>query len=166
MTLLDAPAYDAARAHRRRVMIWSGFTLLVVLFVADWLVSGMPVDWPWNWWTHLQGRITVNHFLDAIEHNDLQKAYGIWVHNPDWQKHPDTTGPYPFSRFENDWSPSSPNNDYGAIRSHKIAVARIVGNVLIVGIRINGLKSNALFLDYDPHTHSLGFAPVQLYLGP
>ena len=40
------------------------------------------------------------------------------------------------------------------------------GNVLLMGIRIIGLKSNALFLDYDPSAHTLGFSPVELYLGP
>jgi hypothetical protein len=166
MTLLDAPVFDAARYQRRRTMSWSGFGLLVALFIGGWLVSGMPVDWPWNWWTHFRGRMTANHFLTAVEHNDLQKAYGIWIHDPDWQKHPDHTGPYAFSRFQQDWSPSSSANEYGVIRSHKIVAARISGNVLILAIRINGLKSNALFLDYDPKLHALGFSPVQLYLGP
>ena len=49
--------------------------------------------------------------------------------------------------------------------SHKIVAARISGNVLLVGIRINGLKSKALFLNYDPRTSTLGFSPVELYLG-
>ncbi len=40
------------------------------------------------------------------------------------------------------------------------------GNVLIMGIRINGLKSNTLFLSYEPKTRMLGFSPVELYLGP
>ena len=44
--------------------------------------------------------------------------------------------------------------------------ARISGNVLLMGIRINGLKSKNLFLNYDPKTHVLGFSPVELYLGP
>ncbi len=44
--------------------------------------------------------------------------------------------------------------------------ARISGNVLILGIPINGLKSKALFLNYDPRMHTLGFSPVELYLGP
>ena len=35
-----------------------------------------------------------------------------------------------------------------------------------MGIRINNLKGSALFLDYDPATHTLGFSPVELYLGP
>jgi hypothetical protein len=166
MTLLDAPVFDEARDRRNQTMIYSAASLLVVLFIGAWLVSGMPVDWPWNWGTHFRGRMTANRFLSAVEQNDLAKAYGVWSHDPDWQQHSAEHSAYPFSRFEQDWSPSSSANDYGAIKSHKIVAARISGNVLILGITINGLKSKALFLNYDPKMHTLGFSPVELYLGP
>ncbi|MGA8730314.1 MAG: hypothetical protein WB608_16285 [Terracidiphilus sp.] len=166
MTLLDAPAFNEARYRRNRALLYSAIGLFVALFIGGWLISGMPVDWPWNWWTHFRGRMTVNHFLDAVEQDDLQKAYAIWTHDPDWQQHEKQHINYPFSRFEEDWSPKSPANEYGVIRSHKIVAARLSGNVLLMGIRINGLKSNAQFLNYDPKDHTLGFSPVQLYLGP
>ena len=166
MTLLDAPVYDAARYRRHQVYLWSGVGLVLVLLIGGWLVSGMPVDWPWNWWTHFQGRSAANRFLSSVERNDLQKAYGVWIHDPNWQAHPDKTGTYSFSRFQQDWSSTSPDNEYGIIHSHKIIAARRSGNVLIMGIRINGLKSKALFLTYDPKDHTLGFSPLELYLGP
>jgi hypothetical protein len=166
MTLLDAPAFDAARDRRNRTMLYSGLGLFAMLFIGGWIVSGMPVDWPWRWWTHLRARTTANHFLSAVERNDMQKAYGIWHHDPDWQKHAANYTAYPFDRFQQDWSPTSSANEYGVIKSHKIVAARMSGNVLLMGIRINGLKSNALFLNYDPQTHTLGFSPVELYLGP
>ena len=110
--------------------------------------------------------MTANHFLSAVEQNDLPKAYGIWFGDADWQQHASKYGAYPFDRFQQDWSSTSSANDYGAIKSHKIVAARISGNVLILGISINGLKSKALFLDYDPKMHVLGFSPAELYLGP
>jgi hypothetical protein len=166
MTLLDAPAFDAARDRRNTTILIGGAGLLVVLFIASWFVSGRPVDWPWRWWTHFRGRTTASHFLDAVEQNDLQKAYGIWFHDPNWQQHPGNYAAYPFDRFQQDWSPTSSANEYGAIKSHQILAARMSGNVLLMGIRINGLQSKALFLDYDPAVHTLGFSPVELYLGP
>ena len=166
MTLLDAPAFDAARARRNQTILWGGLGLLVVLFIGSWLVAGMPVDWPWRWWTHFQARSTANRFLDAVEQNDMQKAYGIWLHDLNWQQHPDKTGAYPFDRFQQDWSPTSSANEYGVIKTHKVVAARMSGNVLLMGIRINGLKSKALFINYDPQTKALGFSPVELYLGP
>jgi hypothetical protein len=166
MTLLDAPAFDAVRDRRNQTILYSGIGLVVVLFIASWFVAGMPVDFPWRWWTHFRGRMTVNHFLSAVEQNDLQKAYSVWTHDPDWRQHAQQHAAYPFDRFEEDWGSTSSANQYGAIKSHKILAARMSGNVLLMGIRINDLRSNNLFLDYDPSTHMLGFSPVELYLGP
>jgi len=100
MTLLDAPVFDEVRDRRNRVILWGGVGFALVLFIGGWLISGMPVDFPWNWPSHFSARITVNRFLTAVEKNDLPKAYGIWMHDPDWQKHPDPNSIYPFSRFE------------------------------------------------------------------
>ena len=168
MTLLDAPQFDAARA-RRRTLIWQGAAgAIVLLFVAWWLAAGRPVDWPWNWGRYLFGRATVNRFLGAVEANDLPRAYGIWFHDKNWQQHPLQYSSYPYSRFLSDWSSTSPDNEYGAIRSHKIAEAARYGNGLLVAVLINGRKSDALDLAYDDKTRQLSFAPpgVSLYLGP
>ncbi|MGC1461135.1 MAG: hypothetical protein WA802_02965 [Terracidiphilus sp.] len=169
MTLLDAPKFDEVKDRRNR-MIFSGSAALVfVLLVTWWLVSGRPVDWPWNWNTHLLGRMAVNNFLGAVEQNDLPKAYGIWLNDKDWQqRQAQQPSSYPFSRFQQDWSRTSPDNEYGIIQSHKIAAARVYGNVLLVAVLINGRKSGALNLTYDPKTHTLNFSPPgeELYLGP
>jgi hypothetical protein len=168
MTLLDAPVFDEIRDRRHRSILLGCGGLLFVLVVGWWLVAGRPVDWPWNWNNYLFGRSTVNQFLTAVEKNDLQQAYAIWIRDKDWQQHPAKSGAYPFSRFEQDWSGSSPDNEYGAIQSHKIALAGRYGNGILVAALINGRKSKALNLSYDPRTKTLSFAPpgVELYLGP
>ena len=168
MTLLDAPKFDEARDRRNRLMVWSAGGLLLALIVGFWLASGHPADWPWNWYTHLRGRHAINGFMESVEKNDLKKAYGIWMHDPNWQQHPDNFGMYPFARFEQDWGPNSSQNEYGVIQSHNIVAARVFKNVLLVGMFINGRKSKALFLTYFPKDHTLNFAPPdeELYLGP
>jgi len=168
MTLLDAPKYDAAREQRRRVFLFSSAGFLVVLLIAWCLVAGRPIDWPWNWNNYLFGRSAVNSFLTDVEKNDLAGAYGIWVHDKDWQQHQEKHAVYPFSRFQGDWSATSPDNEYGAIQNHQIALAGRYGNGVLIAAFINGRKSKALNLDYDPKTHTLDFAPpgVELYLGP
>lgn len=166
MTLLDAPAFNAAKERHRRELFWGILGGFFALLIAFWFVSGRPVDWPWNWLAHLQGRMTVNRFLKDVEQKDLAAAYGVWIHDPNWKSHPEKSASYSFDRFEQDWSPNSPENEYGSIQSHDIAAARMSGNVLIVGVRMNGLKSKAMFLDYDPKAKTLGFSPVELYLGP
>ena len=159
MTLLDAPKYDAAREKRRQVILYSAAGLLLVLFVAWWLVAGRPVDWPWNWNSYFFGRSTVNEFLTDVEKNDLPAAYGVWIHDKNWQQHPSQNGAYPFTRFQEDWSSTSSDNEYGAIQSHKIVLAGRYGNGVLIAILINGRKSKALNLVYDPKAHTLGFSP-------
>lgn len=168
MTLLDAPKFDEARDRRNRLMVYSAGGLLLALIVGFWLASGHPADWPWNWYTHLRGRHAINSFMESVEKNDLKKAYGIWMYDPDWQQHPNKLGMYPFERFQADWGPDSSQNEYGVIQSHKIVAARVFKNVLLVGMFINGRKSKALFLTYFPKDHTLNFAPPdeELYLGP
>lgn len=166
MTLLDAPVFNEARDRRRTAILWGSVGAFFVLLIGFWFLSGRPVDWPWNWLTHLRGRSTINRFLTDVEKNDLAAAYGVWTHDPDWQKHPEKDAAYSFPRFQQDWSPNSSQNEYGAVHSHQIVAARMSGNQLVVGVRMNGLKSNALFLSYDPKAHTLGFSPVELYLGP
>ena len=168
MTLLDAPEFDYARDHRRKSILIGSAVTLFVLVVGFWLAASRPVDWPWNWYSHLRVRMTVNHFLAAVERNDLPAAYGIWLHDPAWQQHPALSGPYTFDRFQKDWSSESPDNEYGAIKSHRIAASAMHGNVLLVAVLINERKSKALNLVYDPKTHELDFSPpdVEIYLGP
>jgi len=168
MTLLDAPKFDEVADRRNRLMMYSGGGLLLALIVGFWLASGHPADWPWNWYTHLRGRHAINSFMESVEKNDLKKAYGIWMHDTNWQQHPDKFGMYTFDRFQADWGPNSSQNEYGVIQSHDIVAARVFKNVLLVGMFLNGRKSKALFLTYFPKDHTLNFAPPdeELYLGP
>ncbi len=166
MTLLDAPAFDTVRDRRRRLIIYWSTGTFGALIIAWWMLAGLPLDWPWNWNYHWRGTIAVDRFLRAVEQNDMSKAYGVWNHDPNWQQHPDKYSNYTFARFQQDWGPNSADNDYGTIQSHALRAARMYGNVLVVAVLINGRKSKALFLDYDTKTRTLGFSPVELYLGP
>ncbi len=166
MTLLDAPSYNEARERRNRLIVVGALSTFIVLVVGFWIMAGWPVDWPWNWWAHMKGRAAVNTLFTNIEKNDLSAAYGVWVHDAQWQQHSGNFGNYTFDRFQEDWSPTSSQNEYGAIKGHDIVAARMAGNVLLMGVRLNGSKSKAIFLDYDPKTHQLGFSPMELYLGP
>ena len=168
MTLLDAPKFDMARDQRKTLMMRIAAGVLLVLLVVWWLVAGRPVDWPWNWGHYLMGRAKVNRFLTAVEANDLAGAYGIWLNDKNWQQHQQQYTTYPFARFQDDWSATSQDNEYGAIKSHQIVLAGHYGNGVLVAILINGRKSDALDLAYDPKTGQLSFSPpgVNLYLGP
>jgi len=168
MTLMNAPTFDAKREKRKTLAIRISAAGVLVLLVAWWLLAGRPIDWPWHWDWYWGGRIAVNHFMSDLETNDLAAAYGVWVHDKNWQQHPQKYSVYPFSRFQDDWGPTSPDNEYGPIHSHKIALVGRYGNGVLAAILINGRKSGALDLSYDPKTGQLSFAPpgVSLYLGP
>jgi hypothetical protein len=166
MTLLDAPRFDEAKDRRKRIIVVSSVATFTALVIAFWIVSGFPIDWPWHWFAHMRGRTVVTRFMQDVEKNDMAAAYGVWIHNPDWQKKNAEDAGYTFARFQEDWSPTSSQNEYGAIKSHDIAAARFAGNVLVVGIFINRHRSNPLFLAYDPRTKTLSFSPIELYLGP
>jgi hypothetical protein len=159
MTLLDAPQFDYVRDRRRRRTSCIVAALLFVLFAGWWLAAGHPVAGPWVWNNHIRGRVAVNAFFADIEKNDLTAAYGVWMHDPTWQQHPQKHAGYPFSRFEKDWSADSPDNEYGPIHSHRIAAATMHGNVLQTGTFVNGRKSKAVNLDFDPHDRTLSFSP-------
>ena len=166
MTLLDAPKFDTDRDRLRRRIIFITVGTLGTLTLAWWLAAGLPMDWPWTWNNHWRGAVAVDRFLRAVENNQLPRAYGIWFDDKDWQQHPSRYESYTFERFEKDWAPGGEDNDYGTVKTHMFKAARMYGNVLVVGMLINGHAKNPLFLDYDTKTHQLGFSPVELYLGP
>jgi len=168
MTLLDAPRFDEAGYRRKRLIVVTSIGTFTVLVILLWVFSGFPIDWPWNWLAHMRGRAVVNRFLSDVEKNDMGAAYAVWEHDPQWQQHQAQLkeSGYTIERFTEDWSATSNQNEYGAIKSHDIAAARIAGNVLVVGVFINGRRSKPLFLAFDPKTGTLSFSPVELYLGP
>ena len=147
MTLMDAPKYDPARARKRRNIVIALIVIAVLGAVGTW--------WFWNW----PEEHRVNTFLATVESGDLAKAYGIWNNDPDWQQHPERYKVYDFNQFQKDWGPGS---QYGQIRSHKIIIARSMGNGVVMGVDINGGKT-PVFLWVNGETKRIGFSPVELY---
>lgn len=162
MTLLDAPKFDEVGSRRRSVLVKGFFAGFLLAFIAAWLVVGHPLDAPWTWWTYWAGTRATENFLQAVEKNDMPRAFGIWVNDANWQQHAGNYAKYPYERFLEDWGPNSSANDYGTISSHQVVVKKIVGTELIIGSMINGRKSKGLFLAYDRKDHTLGFSPVEL----
>jgi hypothetical protein len=159
MTLLDAPAFNARRAQRNHVLSVTALVLVIVAGIATWLWF---LQIPWQFW-HFPSDHKVNKFLSTVEAGDLQKAFGIWLNDPNWQAHPQQYQPYNFTEFQKDWGPG--NQDYGQIKSHKILVSHHVGNGVIIGVDINA-QNKPIYLRVDDHDGTVGFSPVELYNGP
>ena len=157
MTLMDAPEFNARRERRNRILGISAIVLSVLVFIAG---VSFYLDMPWQLW-HWPSDHRINVFFAAVESGHLHQAYGIWNNDPNWQQHPQQYAAYSFTDFEKDWGPVS---DYGVIRTHKIIVAKSVGNGVVMGVDINGGKT-PIFLRVDGASKTIGFSPVELYVG-
>jgi hypothetical protein len=131
MTLLDAQEYDPVRERRRRVRIASVVVLILVLAWLAW----MRRNWP-------EERVT-DQFFEALEKQDFETAYGIWMHDPQWRQHTGKYSQYPFNEFYRDWGPGG---EWGIVKSHKIygsASPKGGGSGVIVDVVINGRSEHA-----------------------
>jgi hypothetical protein len=158
MTLLDAPTFDERRARLTRTLSITGVVVLAVAFFGTILYV---LERPW-WFWHWPSDHKVNQFMAAVESGDLNKAYGLWNHDANWQQHPQQYEPYGINEFTKDWGPSS---DYGTMKSHRIFISHRVGNGVVIGLYVNG-TSKPLFLRVDSKAKTIGFSPVELYSGP
>lgn len=146
MTLLDAPQYDLARAHRRRNLgIAAAVAVVLLAFLTFWF---------WNW----PAEHRVNRFFEAVEAKDMAKAYGVWNNDPNWQQHPQQYSSYKYGTFVVDWGQSS---DWGQITSHHIVMAKGTGSGTVIGVELNKRKMPT-FLWVEGKTKQLGFSPVEL----
>jgi hypothetical protein len=125
MTLLDAKAYDPGKERKRRIRIISGIVLLLVVLFLGW------------WFRYWPEERVADHFFDALQKQDYEGAYGVWMHDPQWQQHRDRYPKYPFNEFYRDWGPGG---EWGLIKSHKIYAAGAPpggGSGVIVDVTVN-----------------------------
>lgn len=105
MTLMDAQQYDEARARRRRTEIAVAVVLVLVIAALAWTYRNWPEE-----------RV-VERFFDALQRQDYEAAYGIWMHDPQWKQHPEKYASYPYNEFYRDWGPGG---EWGLIKSHEV----------------------------------------------
>jgi hypothetical protein len=130
-TLFEAPQYDPARERRRKRVIGIIIFAVVVLAVGAWKFRYWPEE-------HV-----VSQFFAALQQKDFEKAYGIWMHDPDWKQHPEKYKNYPFGEFYLDWGPGG---QWGVINSYHVdgAVAPPKGGSgVIVVVTVNGRSEKA-----------------------
>ncbi|HEY7616230.1 MAG TPA: hypothetical protein VH744_05455 [Terriglobales bacterium] len=131
MTLMDAQHYDEARARRRKIIISSAVFLVLVL---AWLV------WAYRYWP--EERI-VDHFFAALQKQDFEGAYGVWMRDPQWKQHPQKYDRYPYHEFYTDWGPGG---EWGIVKSHEIYASGTPkggGSGVVVEVIVNGRAEHA-----------------------
>jgi hypothetical protein len=146
MSLLDAPAYDPHRERRRRLRIISILILGVVIVSLAWIYHNWPEE-------HV-----VERFFTALQQQKFEDAYGVWMHDPDWQKHPEKYKQYPYNDFYRDWGPGG---EWGIVKSHDIYASgtpRGGSSGVIVEVVVNGRSEHArLWVEKSDKTMS--FSP-------
>jgi hypothetical protein len=131
MTLMDAQQYDTARERRRRNQIASAIVLILLIVCLGWLYRNWPEE------------RAVNHFFDALQKQDYERAYGIWWHDPEWKQHPEKYSRYPFNEFYRDWGPGG---EWGIVKSYKVygsASPKGGGSGVIVEVVVNDRAEHA-----------------------
>src|SRR5436190_9792506 len=130
MTLMDAQQYDEARARRRRNIIIAG--VFVVLILA-WVVYHFR-NYP--------ERRAADKFFSALQSQNIEGAYALWLKDPDWKQHPQKYTQYSYADFSRDWGPAG---DWGIIKSHEINCSYSSGSGVIVQATVNNALSMPTF---------------------
>ena len=149
MTLLDAKQYDPERGRKKRNRILAAILILIVVALLAWLFRYWPEE-----------RI-VGHFFQALQKQDYNQAYGIWMHDPNWQQHPQGHAKYPFNDFYRDWGPGG---EWGLIKTDKIYGASTCpgpSSGVVVDVIVNGRTEHAqVWVEKSDKT--LSFPPCEL----
>jgi hypothetical protein len=153
MTLLDAQEYDSAKARKRKIRIISA--IVIVLVVAS-------LGWWFRYWP--QERIA-GHFFDDLQRQDYKGAYGIWMHDTEWQQHPERHPKYPFNEFYQDWGPGG---QWGLIKTQKVygsspcpAKSGDSGSGVVVDVIVNDRTEHAqVWVEKSDKT--LSYPPCEL----
>lgn len=149
MTLLDAKEYDERRAHKRNIRI---------IWVVSVIVIVLALGWWFRYWP--EERI-VGHFFDDLQKQDYKSAYGIWMHDPDWQQHPNEHPKYPYGDFYRDWGPGG---EWGLIKTQKVYGASTCpgpSSGVVVDVIVNDRAEHAqVWVEKSDKT--LSFPPCEL----
>jgi hypothetical protein len=131
MTLLDAKEYHPEKERRKKARILSAIVFL--------LLAGFFLWW-FRYWPEQR---VAEHFFDALQKQDYESAYGIWMQDPQWRQHPDRYKKYPFHEFYTDWGPGG---QWGVVKAYKIYAAGTPpggGSGVIVDLIVNDRAEHA-----------------------
>jgi len=158
MTLLDAKELDPkiARTRKRRGIF---ATVAVVIVLAIGLL-GFLLGHGW-WFRYWPEEHVVGKFFDALQKQDYNTAYGIWMQDPDWRQHPDRYAKYSFGDFYRDWGPGG---EWGLIKTQRVFGASTCpggGSGVVVDVVVNDRAEHAqVWVEKSDHT--LSYPPCEL----
>jgi len=149
MTLLDAQQYDPEKGRKRTRRIIFAITIALIVFALGW------------WFRYWPQERVVGQFFDALQRQDYNTAYGIWMHDPQWQQHPQDHPKYPFNEFYRDWGPGG---QWGLIKTQKVYGASACpggGSGIVVDVIVNDRTEHAqVWVEKSDKT--LSYPPCEL----
>ena len=149
MTLLDAKEYDPGKDKKKRTRIIVAIGLVLIVLVVGW------------WFRYWPEERIVGRFFDDLQKQDYKTAYGIWMHDPAWQQHPERYPKYPFGDFYRDWGPGG---DWGIIKTQSVFGASTCpggGSGVVVDVVVNDRAEHAqVWVEKSDHT--LSYPPCEL----
>ena len=108
----------------------------------------------------------VEQFFDALQQQNFEHAYGIWMHDPDWKQHADGHSRYTYDDFVKDWGPSG---EWGIIKSFHIDGAAVpsgysgtpfaTASGVVVVVTVNGRVADKARIWVQKNDKTLGFSP-------
>jgi hypothetical protein len=146
MTLLDAKEYDPQKERKRRARIISAIVVLLLLGFLGW------------WFRYWPEERVAEHFFDALQRQDYEAAYGVWMHDPQWKQHPERYPKYPYNEFYRDWGPGG---EWGLIKSHKIYAVGSPpggGSGVVVDVTVND-RANRARVWVEKSDKTMSFSP-------
>jgi len=158
MTLLDAHELDPeiARKRKRRIAI-AGVLVAAFLLVG---VLGFLTNNGW-WFRYWPDERIVGHFFQALQKQNYKIAYGIWMNDAGWEKHPNDHAKYPYNDFYRDWGPGG---EWGLIKTQKVYGASTCpgpSTGVVVDVIVNNRAEHAQVW-VETSDHSLSYSPCEL----
>lgn len=154
MTLFEAKPYDAARARRKRDLILAAIAAVIVIAMVLWMFRFWPEE-----------RV-VGQFFTALQHQNFEQAYGVWMHDPEWKQHPDRYSSYTYNDFIKDWGPGG---EWGIIRSFHVDGAAVphgysgspfaTASGVVVVVSVNERIADKAHIWVQKDDKTLGFSP-------
>ena len=123
-------------------------------------VLGFLLGHGW-WFRYWPEERVAGKFFAALEKQDYNTAYGIWMQDPGWQKHPEQHPKYPFGDFYRDWGPGG---EWGLIKTQRVFGASTCpggGSGIVVDVMVNDRAEHAqVWVEKSDHTMS--YPPCEL----
>ena len=149
MTLLDAKEYDPEKERKRKKRIISAVVAVVVLLCVGW------------WFRYWPEERVAGHFFDALQRQDYDTAYGIWMQDATWKQHPEQHPKYLFNDFYRDWGPGG---EWGLIKTEKVYGSSSCpggGSGIVVDVVVNDRAQHAQVW-VEKRDKTLSFPPCEL----